>query len=191
MTVEEYYGYYMALKLHFTNDKFNFFNCNIKHYSKNMPKDAGLLFSKIKKYYKTTNDFIGVSVSNILNDIPHIPYVSSYDDEVYMLWKKRIQSLPYRFETDLNFLFRNDFNQLFEVEGGQCKIVKYAMQNRINIETFIILNELLNFIPKIDNDVDDYLWPIWKSRVMKYRPFLKINISQYKEISRKIQRTLK
>jgi hypothetical protein len=65
------------------------------------------------------------------------------------------------------------------------------MQNRINIETFIILNELLNFIPKIDNDVDDYLWPIWKSRVMKYRPFLKINISQYKEICRKIQRTLK
>lgn len=191
MTVEEYYGCYRTLKLHFTNDKFNFFNCNVKHYSKKMPDNAGLLFSKVKKQYKSLNEFIGVCVANIIYNIPHIPYVTQFDDEVYINWKKKIQALPYRFEKDMRFLFNNDFNNLFEIKGGECKIVKYAMQNKINIETFIILNELLQFIPKCESNIDDYLWPMWKSRTLKYRPFLNFNTAQYKEICRKIQRTLK
>ena len=92
----------------------------------------------------------------------------------------------YEFVRSIN---SDDFNKLFEVKGGELpKIVLYTLQHKISIESFIILNEMLNFIPKVDNECGDYYWPTFKTKCFKYRPFLKINTAQYQEICRTILR---
>ena len=186
MTLNEYYGYYVALKHHFSKDDFDFFKCDLRNYSRKINNTDRKLFTKIQKFYKTPNDFVGLVISNFLDDNIHI---TSFDDDLFTSWKKRIQGLHYYFSNDLNFLFQQDFNGLFEVRGGEKpRIVSYALQHKISIETFIILNEILNFVPKFDKHIHDYYWPTFKQKCFKYRPFLKFNTAQYKEICRTILR---
>ena len=186
MTINEYYGYYIALKQHFSNQDFDFFKCNVKRYSRNINSKEIDLFRKFQRCYKTPGDFIGLVISNFLDDNIH---VTSFDDELFTDWKKRIEGMKHYFSNDLNFLVKHDFNKLFEVKGGELpKIVLYTLQHKISIESFIILNEMLNFIPKVDNECGDYYWPTFKTKCFKYRPFLKINTAQYQEICRTILR---
>jgi hypothetical protein len=67
----------------------------------------------------------------------------------------------------------NEFNDLFDVSDGQHPpILCYALARKINIETFIILDDILQFIPKFNRDMQDTIvWPDYYKKCMKYKPF--------------------
>ena len=55
------------------------------------------------------------------------------------------------------------------------------LRNEITIETVVILNKFLNFIPKWDQKIsDEFIWPTVKNRIVKYEPFLEYDKTKFK-----------
>ena len=192
------YQLFMALRLHFTSDTYNFF----QYHGKTRVSQRAFLADKSKysfykfsrKYsVKEARDFF---VSNLIvmdNKRWIGDFVSEEAESNYREWMKRNQSLEYVFKSDIDYLFDNltcpgvfwTVDQiLLGCDDGQYPILlKKVIGNDICIETICILNGLMNFLPmwkkKID---DDIIFPVWERRILKYTPF----IAYDKEISKKI-----
>ena len=82
----------------------------------------------------------------------------------------------------------NEFNALFDVIDGQHPpILRYALANKINIETFIILDDILNFIPKFNRDLQDpIVWPDYYNKCVKYKPFFTHDLDTSKKSLKKV-----
>jgi hypothetical protein len=173
------FALYNSLKLHFTT-KYDY----VKYGGKtNVSKDSFMLrkdkyfFYKLSRKY-TKEELFGFYVSNFL-DNPKIwigNLLSEDCDSIYKVWMKTQQSLSYIFEQDLSKLFDmvEKPDELLRVVDGQYPLL-YTLykQDEIKIETIIILNEIMNFIPmwskKIDDDV---IFPEFVRACDKYAPFI-------------------
>ena len=190
----ECYSLYTSLKLHFTTD-YDYFKyngkCNVTPESFNKRRER-FFFKKLSREYPDPElrDFL---VSNFLSDINMWigdafgeKCVSTYRD-----WRKRIESLQYIFREDCSNIMSddsNEFNALFEVVDGQHPpILRHALAKKINIETFIILDDILCFIPKFNRDLQDpIVWPDYYNRCVKYKPFFTHDLDTSKKSLKKV-----
>ena len=61
--------------------------------------------------------------------------------------------------------------------------MQYAQQKDIALETLIILNDLMNFFPMWEKEIyDDIVWPSFKKKCEKYKPFLSYDKEKFKLI---------
>lgn len=105
-------------------------------------------------------------------------------DDTYKEFKSLMESFTYRFKNDIYKLVSDkDFKSLFVIEDGQHPlIVKALLQDEISLETFIVLNRYLGFLPKFDREITDpILWPDVSKKIKKYDPFIKVNNDKVKE----------
>ena len=74
------------------------------------------------------------------------------------------------------------FDDIFTVQNGQHPpILKMVLSKRISIETFVILEDLLSFSKRLNKEISEtVLWPKLHDRMVRYRPFLKFNITKYR-----------
>lgn len=173
------FALYHALKLHFTT-KYDFVKyggkCNVSKDSFMLRKDKYFFYKLSRKYSK--EELFGFYVSNFLEN-PKIwvgNLLAEDCDSIYKVWMKTQQSLSYIFEQDLNKLFDMVENpdELLRVVDGQYPLL-YTLykQDDIKLETVIILNDIMNFIPmwskKIDDDV---IFPDFVLACSKYVPFI-------------------
>ena len=111
-------------------------------------------------------------------------YIGEFNDRNFTDWKKRHQSLKYMFEQDMNLLLNQvtDFNKLFVVENGQHPILfRNYLSQRINIETMIILNKLVNYQKDWDKQINEnIIWPNHRNKLNNYDSLLTINQTEYK-----------
>ena len=107
----------------------------------------------------------------------------------YVKWKARIQGLSYVFECEIDPLFQayEEFNIIFNVEDGQHPpLVRHVIAEEVSLETFIILNSILRFIPVFNEKIQEtIMWPDLYSMCSKYAPFLNVNKQKYVDILRK------
>jgi len=199
MTPEFAYKKYVSLKLHFSTKNYDYFKymgaVRVSYDAYENRRDK-ILFNKACKLYNKP-EYLGLLISSFLES-PNAwigDILSDSGENKFIEWKRRIQSLRYRFSEDLDYIknYIDDnsisFDELFKKENPYPKIVKMALQNQINVETFLIMNSVLNFIPKIDSFIDDtVLWDSYKTKCIKYSPFIIKNensITKYKNIMRK------
>ena len=173
---------YMGLKAHFNSD-YDF----TKYGGKTRASKSSYLkrkdkhfFGKVaRKYGDDTQDFF---VSNFLKN--EKGYIGEFNDRNFTDWKKRHQSLKYMFEQDMNLLLNQvtDFNKLFTVENGQQPILfRNYLSQRINIETMIILNKLVNYQKDWDKQINEnIIWPNHRNKLNNYDSLLTINQTEYK-----------
>ena len=98
-------------------------------------------------------------------------------------WKKRMESLHYRFSEDIDFLLQqvNEFDHLFKVDETHPLLLKFLLGKQISMETFVILNQILNFIPQFDKSITETIvWKDVRRTVMKYTPFVSVDTVKYK-----------
>jgi len=183
------YALWNALKLHFTSDSYDYFKYNGKT---NVSKQT---FANRKDKYQ----FYKLSRKYDLEQLKHF-YVSNFlagngewvgdllqDGEGnYTKWQKTIQSLTYTFENDIIKLLDmvDNPNELLVVKQNQFpKLMMYATQGDICLETLIILDNIMNFFPMWEKEIyDDIVWPNFKMKCVKYRPFLHYEKEKFKEI---------
>lgn len=99
-------------------------------------------------------------------------------DETYKAYKAMLESFTYRFKNDIyKLVSETDFKSLFVVEDGQHPlIVKKLLNEEIPLETFVVLNRFLNFLPKFDKEIKDpILWPDVSKKIKKYDKFISVN----------------
>jgi hypothetical protein len=188
MTGYEVYKLYVAIKLHFTSNHYNYFSRNgkVKVTQESFDK------RKDKYYFKTLARkfnqeqliyyFVAHFVDNKdswIGDIYKIKSSMVYDD-----WLRKIQSMAFVFSNDLDTLLSdNSFEDIFKVVHTHPPVITKYLGKSITIETVVILNYLLNFIDDLnDQIIDPVVWPEIKKKVVKYEPFLSIDKPKYKQI---------
>ena len=122
-------------------------------------------FEELKKFY----------IANILSkDIQWIGDITGQEgEENYKKWQKRNEALTYTFESDIMYLFdKYKPVELIKV-NGYPKLLSELMEQNISIETVIIMNDMLKFLPMWEQKIDDDLiWPEYLKKIKKYTPFV-------------------
>jgi hypothetical protein len=107
-------------------------------------------------------------------------------DSEYKLWLRIQQSLSYIFEQNLDYLFEqvNVPDELLKVVDGQYPLLyNLYIQDKIYLETVILLDDIMNFIPMWSKKVDDdIIFPDFVKRCAKYKPFLNYDKVKMKKI---------
>ena len=110
--------------------------------------------------------------------------------EIYKSWKKRMQSIKYRFDNDCEKILdkgtenKVDFNNIFKsVKGDYPLIVQLEKRGDICLETVVIFEKMLNFIDNVRINDTTY-WPVYKKKVKDYMSFLDIEIDYYVNVLR-------
>ena len=106
-------------------------------------------------------------------------------EENYKSWSKRIESLHYYYEQDIDYILEKkiEFDDIFTSKNGQHPpILKMFLSKRINFETFIILDDILSFSKQLNKNITEkVLWPKLYDRMIRYKPFLRYNVTKYKK----------
>lgn len=176
------YQIYIAVKLHFESKTYDYFRYNGK--SSVTPKS---FFARRDKFF-----FAKLVKKYGVDELPYFfacnfthhgtKWVGGLTDdqaeETYKSFKALQESFTYRFKNDIDkLLSETDFKSLFVIEDGQYPvIVKKLLQDEIPLETFVVLNRYLNFMPKFDNEIKDpILWPELSLKIRKYDKFITVN----------------
>jgi len=106
----------------------------------------------------------------------------------YSNWLKRSQSLYYLFKTETEvFVHKDTFESLFKITGSSHpEILKKYLQNAISIETFVIMDMILNFSKNFDKKLLDPVWESVSLRIKKYKAFLNIDKEKYTQTLKEI-----
>ena len=180
----ESYKLYNALKLHFETDsydavKYNY-KSNVTHNSFFKRKDK-YFFAKLARNYE--KDLLNYYVANFKNGVSYVGDMINESGEKNYSDHKRIQESIHRvFSIDINKLNDQEqgFDKLFESDNGQLPLViKLWMQEEISLETIVILNSILGFVPRESKKITDtIIWPDIHRKIEKYTPF--VNYSKNK-----------
>lgn len=197
MIMEPYdvYRSYLALKLHFTTDKYN------------VIEQKGRVRASRQSFFKRTDLFNIKKIASEYSDSEVVDFLIAnfvsgdrwggvFDSEArsnYLSWKKRIESITYTFAKDIDKISfeaekkQERFIDYFRSFNSQLpKVINMYLRNDISIETLVILNKLNNYTDKLDEKLsDNIIWPDVSRLIKKYSPFLNIDKKKYDDIIRR------
>jgi hypothetical protein len=181
---------YLAIKSHFLNDRYDYFQynggirANPKSYAKRTDK---LMFEKLARLVKTESEVEAFFVSNFILD-SHVWVGDTLNEaarELYLKWRKRIESVSYLYKQDLIELKESTEpiqTIMFECKEGQHPILlKLYLRRKIMLETLVILDKFFNFFTAWDKEIKErIIWPEVSKKCKKYRPFVETFIDKTK-----------
>jgi hypothetical protein len=184
------------MKLHFSNDKFDFFKydgrVNAKEETYHGRNDF-YFFETVARRYEETEIKEYMLASFVEAEDPTkvwIGDIKSSGKDRWLVWAKRQQSLAYIVEQDLDTVAQHlaskevTFNSIFETVGGHPPLLKLYIRRVISLETLIILDMILGFMIQWDREMKDPLWEQLSFKIRKYKPFLSIPTTKYKLLMR-------
>ena len=188
MTGFEVYKMYLALKLHFTSDTYDYFqyggNAKASQVSFDQRKDK-FFFVKLSRKFKDfeLREFF---VANLTAEDKVYPATLVREGaKNYAEYTKRKESLSYHFKEDEATLHETHsrFDDLFKVEGVHPPSLKSFLGGRICLETLTIFNKLFQYVPQFDKIIkEEIVWKPLRNKVVKYDPFLPVDLGKYKRI---------
>ena len=193
VTPFENYQSYLSMKSHFTNQKYDFFRYGGKSRatmaSFNKRKDK-YWFEKTSRKYSDEQIVDFLLANFVTTDNPNnlwIGEIINSGERTYAEWTKRQQSISYLFKEESNKLLEeNQLQELFECDKGHPLILKRFLGGDISLETFVIFDIIFLFSEKFDEKLLDPVWETVSMKVRKYKPFLSINVSNFKKILREL-----
>jgi len=194
----ETYKLYLALKMHFTKNNYNYFEYNGKT---NATMDSFLArkdkfqFQKLcRKYDKNQiQDFL---VANFIKGKSWIgDFLDDECDDTYVAFMKRKQAFTYHFENELIKLFDgvDDPSDIFKTKSSQYpELITRYLNNTLSIETMVVFNVYVKFFDKFDDRIgkDDILWSKIRFLADKVLPFVEYDKSKVKNVLRKMNEKL-
>lgn len=187
------YRYYLALKLHFTTDKFDVFanrgNVRGTREAFNARNDR-YIFEKLASKYKTDRDIIQFFVANFAYGNETAIYAGKEADDNFAEWNKRKQSISKVFVDDLasllTYLETNKLkhNALFEFTEDEYPVaLKMFVGGKLSIETLRIIDDLNPIIEKWKlNTSVRYIWDNELRRITKLSGFVKYDKEKINKI---------
>jgi len=187
------YRYYLAIKLHFTTEKFNVFENrgNVKgtRDAFNARNDR-YIFEKLAKKFDTDKDIIQFFVANFAYGNESAIYEGREADSNLTLWNKRKQSITQIFVDDLaKMLTYIEVNKLTPaslftfVDDEYPVALKLFIGGQISIETLRIIDDRHPIIqPWSTNTTVQNIWSSELLRVKKLTGFVKYDKIKMKMI---------
>ena len=198
MNSYESYTLYLAVKLHFTSDNYDFYRHNAKvnsSFNTFLKRNDRFFFHKLTTKYNK-EEMLDYFVCNFFhNSKTWIGNLVRADGEtIYNKWKKYNQSFTYNFRSDCVLLRNviNDnsirFDDVFRVHNGQHpRLLRLLLSEKISVQTIIILDKVLSFIKRWDKDIaETIIWPEKSFKIKKLSPFIKFNLTKCKFIMKEV-----
>jgi len=188
MTGYEAYCLYTSLKLHFTQESYNYFKyggkTNVSIESFENRKDKYHYYKISRRYEK--DEYVNFLVANFLID-SNVWIGKLLEDEAhqnYLSRQKIQQSLMYSFENDCRNLFEEvkNPNDLLTNTDNYPILLSKVFRKETNIETLIILSDILGFLPMWCKKINDTIqWPNFYHKLTKYKLFLNYDKTKYQQ----------
>lgn len=187
------YRYYLALKLHFTSEKFNVFenrgNVKGSREAFNARNDR-YIFEKLARKIGNDRDIIQFFVANFAYGNESAIYAGQEADDNLAEWNKRKQSITKIFIDDLaSLLTYVEINKLptssiFDFNFNEYPAaLKLWLGNKISIETLVIVNELDHIVEHwLDNTSVQHIWGSELLRIKKLTGFVKYDKEKLRKI---------
>jgi hypothetical protein len=186
------YCTYQAIKLHFTSEKYNFFQydgktrVSVEAFQKRRDK---FLFHRLARKYRD-DEMVPFLVANFVHSDDNWTrsLLEEEAEDTFRRWKRTTDSMTKVYLEDLQKVCPDpkEFNNLFKVEDGQFpKLLVSFMQKEITIETMVILNNIFDFIRIWDKKIsDDIIYPKMSRKIRKYGAFLSVDTNKYKQLTK-------
>jgi len=187
------YRYYLALKLHFTTEKFNVFenrgNVKGSREAFNARNDR-YIFEKLARKFNNDRDIIQFFVANFAYGNESAIYAGQEADDNLAEWNKRKQSITKIFIDDMaSLLTYVEINKLptssiFDFNFNEYPAaLKLFLGGKISIETLVIINELDHIVEHwLDNSTVQHIWSNELLRIKKLIGFVKYDKEKLRKI---------
>lgn len=194
MTPFDVYKTYLAFKNHFTKENYDYFKyCGKSRVSlDSFHKRKDRFFFERTSRQKSDDEIKAYFVANFVEcndpETLWIGEIINSGEETYTNWLKKSQSLFYLFKTEVEvFINKDNFETLFEIKNNQHpEILKKYFQKAVSLETMVILDMILGYVKRFDKKMTDPVWETVRLRIIKYKPFLNIDVAKYKKVLQEI-----
>jgi hypothetical protein len=187
------YRYYLALKLHFTSEKFNVFENrgNVKGSREAFEaRNDRYIFEKMARKIGNDRDIIQFFVANFAYGNESAIYAGQEADDNLAEWNRRKQSITKIFIDDLaSLLTYVEINKLptssiFDFNFNEYPAaLRLFLGGKISIETLVIVNELDHIFEHwLDNPTVQHIWSNELLRIKKLIGFVKYDKEKLRKI---------
>jgi hypothetical protein len=192
MSPFETYQAYLGIKNHFLNPKYNYFKykktrATLTSFNRRSDK---YWFEKTSRKYND-KEIVDFLVSNfVAADNSSNLWIGSLingGERNYQEWMRRQQSLTYIFKEQSTELFsENEFESIFDCSKGHPILLKTFLKSELAPEIMVIYDTIFSYISEFDKKLLDPVWETVSLKIKKYKPFIHIDIFQYKKLLRDI-----
>ncbi len=187
MEAVEVYLMYCAMKAHFGKGDYDYVKYGGKSSATKKSfwkRNDRYFFVRILRKYKEEDVIKDYLISNFIKNKKG--WLGDFNDENYIEWKRKIQSITHIFEEELTPLLENfeeGKNLLATQSKNHPKLLKEYLGKRVSIETVIILDDIIEFSNNWDKVLsDDVIWPDVKKMMDNYKKFLTYDKNKCKMI---------
>jgi|SaaInlV_165m_DNA_3_1040750.scaffolds.fasta_scaffold56984_2 hypothetical protein len=205
MTIEPYnlFKIYQSINYHFANNNYNYqkYKGNIATtYDTFQNRKDKYSFIKSARYFNNENHaklfILAVIIGNGIKIGKSLPHITSLVDQdninTYNIYQGKIDRMQYMYQNDISFLLDygkhyniNNINNILHGYDNQYPIWhKLVVNNKINIESIIILDIILNFI--INIKIKDIYFDQFLYTTKQYKYFININNQFYHKLTKSI-----
>jgi len=187
------YRCYLAMKNHFTKDKYDYIKYRGKVRATNeafYKRKDRFWFEKFarQKSDKEVEEFFVANFASCAD--PESLWIGEMIKEGegrYQDWQKKVQSLSYVFKADVTSLFDNNkVDEVFDCSKGHPIILRKYLGGHISLESMVICDIIFEYGKDFDKKLKDPVWETVSRRVKKYTPFLNISVPRYKKILKEV-----
>jgi hypothetical protein len=180
MTPFQIYKFYLAIKLHFTTEKYDVFkyrgavhSCNEEGFRS---KRGNGRFVQLSHRIQKPQDAVQLFVACFAYDAD--VFNDSECEEALTRWRKHKEMMTHLILEDIEGL---DLPNV--LQGIPCDLQKAVSGKRVNIETAVALNKKYRFAPKWKNN---FVYKRLGLKIEKLEPFIKFNeVKVFEAISEK------
>jgi hypothetical protein len=168
---------YSAVRLHFVNDKFDYFTYNGK--SRTSPETFNkrrdkYTFHKVARMFEE-NELPYFFAVNFLKRDGKAWIAGMLQEEaitVFEDWKKWQSNRLINFKSDLPLL-RGKFEELIKCKDGQFpELLNFVLQEEIEYDSLVILDHYMKLTDAWNTKIeDDFIWSEFYKKLNKYKPF--------------------
>lgn len=188
------YKYYLAVKLHFTTDKYDVFETrgNVKGSREAFDaRNDRLIFEKLARRFEKDQDLIQYLVANFAYGNSDVAYHNEDATAHYDLWRKRKQSITQNFVNDLATMLTamensgiiKERNRMFNFVDGEYPVaLTLYIGGKISIETLRIIDDVYPILGAWKKNPASFIWEDELRRITKLTGFVKYNKSKIAEI---------
>lgn len=187
------YKYYMAIKLHFTSEKYNVFETrgHVKGSRDTFnSRNDRYIFEKIAQKHSEDKDIIQFFVSNFAYGSENAVYAGGEAEELYSEWKRRKQSISKVFIDDLtNILNYCDINKIdskavfVDSAGDPPELLNLFLKGKVTIESMRIIDDHYPFVDNWrENDTIRIMIGDELRRIKKLKGFVKYESAKVAKI---------
>ena len=174
----EVYKLYLALKLHFTTEKYDITKTRgaVKASEKAFLKRKDIIaMRKLARDY-TKKEVIDLLVANFVSGDKWGGMFDTQSSEIYKDWKTRKSRREYQFNQDVELIKlemekQSISNPFVADQGHHALVYRLYLGKKITIQSLVLLDKLFDLSYKEEDDI--FLKDI-SLLIRKYRPFVKL-----------------